>query len=280
MAAIKIAIIREEKLPRDTRTPITPSQAKDIIEKYPEVEIYCQSSDIRCYSDHEYLNNGIQVVEDISHCDIFLGVKEVKIESLVPGKTYLFFSHTIKKQPYNRGLLQKVIDKKIRLIDYECLVNEKGIRIIAFGRWAGIVGAYNALWTYGKKYDAYSLKRAFQCHNLNEVFDELAQNMLHRSFAIADDNMAIIFMPLLDKSWLYLAPYRFKQKENDEVSEVIWVNQTDFIKLVFGKQPQAMWRKVQAFLALHTTTHELISYLTRHYSQKKSIPIMMTPVTC
>ena len=173
MAAIKIAIIREEKLPRDTRTPITPSQAKDIIEKYPEVEIYCQSSDIRCYSDHEYLNNGIQVVEDISHCDIFLGVKEVKIESLVPGKTYLFFSHTIKKQPYNRGLLQKVIDKKIRLIDYECLVNEKGIRIIAFGRWAGIVGAYNALWTYGKKYDAYNLKRAFQCHNLNEVFDEL-----------------------------------------------------------------------------------------------------------
>ena len=173
MSSINIALIREEKVPHDTRTPITPRQARQIKETYPSINIFCQSSDIRCYSDDEYRNEGIELVKDVSHCDILLGVKEVKIESLIPGKTYLFFSHTIKKQPYNQELLKAIIDKKIRLIDYECLTNENGIRIIAFGRWAGIVGAYNALWTYGKKYSSYSIKRAFECNDLAELFAEL-----------------------------------------------------------------------------------------------------------
>ena len=173
MATMKIGIIREEKIPQDTRTPITPKQARQILENYPSVEIYCQSSDIRCYRDDEYKAESIKIVEDISHCDILLGVKEVRINNLIHDKTYLMFSHTIKKQPYNRQLLKSIIDKKIRLIDYECLVNEHGIRVIAFGRWAGIVGAYNAFWTYGVKYDAYFMKRAHQCHDLNELFSEL-----------------------------------------------------------------------------------------------------------
>ena len=173
MASINIALIREEKVPHDTRTPITPKQARRIKEAYPSVNIFCQSSDIRCYSDEEYRNEGIEIVTDVSHCNILLGVKEVKIEDLIPGKTYLFFSHTIKKQPYNRRLLKKIVEKKIRLIDYECLTNEKGIRVIAFGRWAGIVGVYNALWTYGEKYSSYSIKRAFKCKDLTELFAEL-----------------------------------------------------------------------------------------------------------
>ena len=104
MSSINIALIREEKVPHDTRTPITPKQARQIKETYPSVNIFCQSSDIRCYSDEEYQSEGIEIVTDVSHCNILLGVKEVKIEDLFRGKTYLFFSHTIKKQPYNREL--------------------------------------------------------------------------------------------------------------------------------------------------------------------------------
>lgn len=173
MTTIKIGIIREEKSPQDTRTPITPQQAKQIQETYPLVTIYCQSSKIRSFSDDEYRNAGIDIVEDVSACDILLGVKEVQIDKLIPEKTYLFFSHTIKKQPYNKKLLKSIVENKIRLIDYECLADENGIRVIAFGRWAGIVGAYNAFWTYGQKNKTFSIKRAYQCHDLNELFDEL-----------------------------------------------------------------------------------------------------------
>ena len=115
MKAQHIGIIKEEKIPQDTRTPITPIQARIIKETYPDINIYCQRSDTRCFTDDEYRQQGIEVVEDVHHCDILLGVKEVKIESLIPEKTYLFFSHTIKKQPYNQKLLKAIIDKKIRL---------------------------------------------------------------------------------------------------------------------------------------------------------------------
>ena len=168
-----IAIIKEEKIPQDTRTPITPVQARQIIERFSSIKLICQSSNIRCFTDDEYKKQGIEIVENVQEADILLGVKEVKIENLNPGKTYLFFSHTIKKQPYNRKLLQAVVERNVRLIDYECLTNEKGIRVIAFGRWAGIVGVYNAFWTYGQKYGEYSIKRAFECHDLNEIYVEL-----------------------------------------------------------------------------------------------------------
>lgn len=173
MPPINIAIIREEKFPQDTRTPITPEQARTINENYSSVQIVCQSSKIRCYSDEEYLDAGIEIRDDVSNSDMFFGVKEVKIASLIPEKTYFFFSHTIKKQPYNQLLLKKIVEKKIRLVDYECLTDQNGIRVIAFGRWAGIVGTYNALWTYGRKYGSFSMKRAFECNNLDELFEEL-----------------------------------------------------------------------------------------------------------
>ncbi len=173
MTTTKIAIIREEKLPTDTRTPLTPAQARSIMDSFPSVQVVCQRSENRCYSDEEYRNAGIEVVDHVEDCDILFGVKEVLVEKLIENKTYLFFSHTIKKQPYNRQLLKAIVDKKIRLIDYECLINEKGIRVIAFGRWAGIVGTYNALWTYGRKYRAFSMKRVYQCKDLQEVFNEL-----------------------------------------------------------------------------------------------------------
>ncbi len=173
MKKLKVGIIREGKHPVDSRTPLVPAQASALIQKYPDIDLVVQASDARCFTNEEFTNAGIQVVEDVSDCDILLGVKEAPIADLLPGKTYFFFSHTIKKQPHNKKLLREILSKNICLVDYECLVNEQNVRVIAFGWWAGIVGTYNAFWTFGKKYNLFEIKRAHQCHDLSELLSEL-----------------------------------------------------------------------------------------------------------
>ena len=173
MKKIRIALIREGKNPPDKRVPFSPQQAEEILQEYPEAEIWCQHSDIRCFRDSEYQALGIHVAEDISSCDIMMGIKEVPVNHLIPDKTYLFFSHTIKKQPYNRKLLQMILKKNIRLIDYETLRDSLGNRLVAFGRYAGIVGAYNGLWTYGKKHGLFQIRRACECFDINDLKIEL-----------------------------------------------------------------------------------------------------------
>lgn len=172
MAAVKIGIIKEGKVPVDRRVPLTPFQAKQVNERFENVEVVVQSSDIRCFTDEDYQNEGLTVVENVDDCDILLGVKEVPIPSLIDGKTYFFFSHTIKKQPYNQPLLQSFLDQKIRMIDYETLTDQAGKRIIAFGRWAGIVGAYNGIWTYGRRYNLFNIRRASDCFDLEDLKTE------------------------------------------------------------------------------------------------------------
>ncbi len=169
---MKIGLIREGKVPVDRRVAITPDQAKKFNHEHKNHQIVCQTSKIRCFSDDEYKKAGIDVVEDISDCDVLIGVKEVPLKELIPNKTYLFFSHTIKKQPYNRILLQEVLKKKITLIDYEKLYNENKARVVAFGRYAGIVGAYNALWTFGRRYNLYNIRRASDCFDLEDLKSE------------------------------------------------------------------------------------------------------------
>lgn len=169
---MKIGLIKEGKIPIDRRVALTPSQAQTAKLQFPDIEIVAQSSDIRCFSDDDYRNAGIEVVDHLDDCDFILGVKEVPIPNLLAEKTYFFFSHTIKKQPYNRNLLQEIIKKRIRLIDYETLTDETGKRIIAFGRWAGIVGAYNGIWTYGKRYNLFHLRRANECFDLKDLKTE------------------------------------------------------------------------------------------------------------
>ncbi len=173
MKSIKIGLLREEKNPPDTRVPLSPEQAAKVEQLFPHVRVYCQRSNIRCFLDEAYQAQGIELVDDVAHCDILLGVKEVPIDKLIPDKTYLFFSHTIKKQAYNRKLLQTILEKKIRLIDYERLTDSEGNRIVAFGRFAGIVGAYNGLMAYGERYGYYHLKRAYRCYNMAEMNAEL-----------------------------------------------------------------------------------------------------------
>ncbi len=148
---MRIGIIKEGKIPADTRVAIPPSICRKLKERFENLEIAVESSETRCFSDAEYLAEGIEVKDSVDDFDVLFGVKEVPIDQLIEDKTYLFFSHTIKKQPYNQKLMQAFLKKNIRLIDYECLKNSSGIRVIAFGRFAGIVGAHNGLYTWGKR---------------------------------------------------------------------------------------------------------------------------------
>ena len=173
MKKIKVAIIREGKVPHDKRSPFTPEQCKVILEQFPNVELVVQPSEWRSFKDGEYIAQGIGLQEDLSDCDILMGVKEVPKADLIPGKKYFFFSHTIKKQPHNRELLKTLLAKKIQTIDYECLVDKNENRIIGFGRFAGIVGAYNGIMAYGLKYNLFDLKPAQLCHDKKELFKEL-----------------------------------------------------------------------------------------------------------
>jgi alanine dehydrogenase len=170
---IKIGIIKEGKVPPDKRVPFTPLQTEEIQQRFAHVKVVVEKSDIRCFKDNEYTNVDTEISSDVSDCDILMGIKEVPIDKLVANKTYLFFSHTIKKQSYNKKLLQEILKKNIRLIDYEALKDRQGNRLVAFGRYAGIVGAYNGLWTYGKRYNAFSLRRAFECFDVNDLKLEL-----------------------------------------------------------------------------------------------------------
>ena len=169
---LSIGLIREGKTPPDKRVPLTPKKCVEAQADFPGLQIVVQSSPIRSYTDQEYRDLGLEVRDDLSACDVLMGVKEVPADQLIPGKTYLFFSHTVKKQPANRKLLQAALEKNITLIDYELLTNEQGERIVAFGRYAGIVGAYNGLLTYGRKHGLYHLKPAHECVDMDDMQEE------------------------------------------------------------------------------------------------------------
>jgi saccharopine dehydrogenase (NAD+, L-lysine forming) len=164
-----IALIRERKNPPDNRVALTPIQCIALKNRYPTIEIIVEKSNTRCFSDEAYEEVGIETCSDILSADILLGIKEIPKEYLTPQKTYLFFSHTIKKQPYNQLMLKDIIAKNIELIDYEALKWETGQRVLGFGRYAGIVGAYNGFLTLGKKTGAFDLKPAWQSIDFAEI---------------------------------------------------------------------------------------------------------------
>ncbi len=157
---MKFGLIRERKNPPDHRVVLSPGACQKVLSKFPKAEIRVESSPVRVFSDAEYQEAGIPVVLNMQDSDVLLGVKEVPIEALIPGKKYFFFSHTIKKQPYNRELLRAVLRKNIELYDHEVLTNPRGQRLVAFGRYAGIVGAYNGFRAFGLKHRSFTLPKA------------------------------------------------------------------------------------------------------------------------
>ena len=185
---MKIGVLKEEKVPADKRVPLTPKQCRLLLDTYPDIEISVKSSPIRCFSDAMYIAEGIDVVDDLNDCDVLIGVKEVPKESLIANKTYLYFSHTIKEQFYNRELLLKMIELNINMVDYEVLRNKQGKRLLGFGRYAGIVGAYNGFLTYGLKSGKYNLKEAHKCEDRIEMESELSKIKLSNEKIIVTGN--------------------------------------------------------------------------------------------
>ena len=180
---INIGLIREGKIPADNRVALTPAQCKWIQKNASDIRIHVQSSTSRCFSDKEYTMAGVNVREDLNNCEILLGIKEVPADQLIPGKTYLFFSHTRKKQEHNKKMFRSIIEKKITLIDFECLEHDDGTRIIGFGFFAGIVGAHNGMMAYGNRTGAFKLERVFRQRSFREL--------IHTYFGLMIPNVKI-----------------------------------------------------------------------------------------
>jgi alanine dehydrogenase len=181
---LTIGLIKEGKVPHDNRVPLTPAQCKWLQKNFSEIRIIAESAQHRCFSDLEYIHAGIDVKEDLSECDVLMGIKEVPIENLIEHKTYLFFSHTKKKQPFNRSLFHAMMQKKITLIDYECLEHDDGQRIIGFGFFAGIVGAHNGMMCYGKRTASFNLSRVYEVKDYRDL--------IHTYFGVKLPNIRIV----------------------------------------------------------------------------------------
>jgi alanine dehydrogenase len=175
---MKFGLLKERKSPPDRRVVFSPDELLHLQTTFPEVVLSVESSDIRVFSDEQYQSLGFAVVEDVSHCDVLFGVKEVPVDALIPHKKYFFFSHTIKKQPYNRRLLQAVLENNIELYDHETIVDVNQQRLIGFGRYAGIVGAYNGIRAFGIKYDLFTLAKAETLKSQEDLITRLKRQIL------------------------------------------------------------------------------------------------------
>ena len=178
IVTMHFGIIRERKNPPDRRVVLSPRACQKVVENHKQAQITVESSPVRVFTDEEYQKAGIAVASTVAGCDILLGVKEVPVEALIPNKKYFFFSHTIKKQPYNRKLLRAVLENNIELYDHEVITNTKGIRLVAFGRYAGIVGAYNGFRAYGLKTNLFQLPKAEDIAHQQALIAELKKLQL------------------------------------------------------------------------------------------------------
>ncbi|MBS1920887.1 MAG: alanine dehydrogenase [Bacteroidetes bacterium] len=181
---IRIGLIKEGKIPADNRVALTPAQCKWIHKNSDSVKVLAQSSPQRCFTDKEYQMAGVEITDNLNDCNIILGIKEVPVEQLISGKTYLFFSHTRKKQPRNRQMLQTILERRITLIDYECLEHEDGERIIGFGFFAGVVGAHNGMMAYGIRTGTFNLERVYKQRSFREL--------IHTYFGLKLPRMKIV----------------------------------------------------------------------------------------
>jgi alanine dehydrogenase len=145
-----IGIRREDINKWERRTPLIPSHARELVADHP-LDIRIQPSEVRVFTDEDYRLSGIPVTEDLGPCPVIVGLKEIPIERLVRGKTYVFFSHTAKGQSYNMPMLKRMMELGCTLIDYEKMVDEKGRRVLYFGNFAGHAGMIDTLWALGRR---------------------------------------------------------------------------------------------------------------------------------
>lgn len=144
-----LGILKETKNRFERRVPLIPEELKQLIAEGIEVRV--ERSPNRAFEDHEFEAVGCVMVDDATDCRFIMGVKEVKTSQVKPGQTVMCFSHTIKGQSHNMPLLQHFIDVGASLVDYEVVVDDQGVRQVAFGRYAGLAGAHETLWTLGHR---------------------------------------------------------------------------------------------------------------------------------
>lgn len=219
---MKIGLIKETKNPPDRRVAITPEICAEIVKNFNDVTIYVEPSDIRAFTDDEYKAQQIPVVNDMRQCDVLVGIKEVAIANLMPNKTYMFFSHTAKLQPHNRLLLKKCAELNITLIDYEYLTDDHNVRLIAFGRWAGIVGAYNSILTYGLKHHLFELKRAYECFDHEEMFQQIEHVKLPRVKILLTGGGRVAHGAIETLSHLHIKEVSAEDYLNKEFNEAVY----------------------------------------------------------
>ena len=262
MTIKKIGLLREGKVPPDKRVALSPQHAKQFVDTYPEIDLVVQPSPIRCFPDEDYEKLGIKLQEDLSDCDVLIGVKEVNVEDLIPNKTYLFFSHTYKKQPYNKKLLRAILDKNISLIDYEMLTDSFHRRLIGFGRYAGVVGAYNGFLTWGKKFTSFQLKPAHECFDRAEMEQEYSKINLPDDFKLVitgSGRVANGAMEVIDAVGLKkVSPDEFKNKSfNEPVYTKLGVS--DYYALDSGEEMD-----VQKFYQDPSNSHSVFPEYAKH----------------
>jgi saccharopine dehydrogenase (NAD+, L-lysine-forming) len=278
---MKIGLIKEGKIPKDERAPLSPEQCKEIIQSYPEIQLVVQRSPIRRFRDKEYEECGVELVDTVDDCDVILGVKEVPILELISDKIYLFFSHTIKQQKHNRDLLKALLSKNITMIDYECLTNNLGFRLIGFGRFAGIVGCYNTFYAYGKRVKTFDLKRAYMCKDRTEMDIELNKIKLPNDFKLVmtgDGRVANGSLEILEK--LKIKRVNVSEFLNEAFNEPVYVqlscgdyNQRidggDFVLDQFFKDPKPYLSTFEKF------TKVAHVYISTHFWHSES-PLIFT----
>ena len=177
-----IGIRREDKNKWERRVPLIPEHVKDFKKKY-DISTVIQPSEIRVYTDDEYKKSGADVKEDLSECSVVFAVKEIPIHLFRKNTAYVFFSHTIKGQDYNMPMLQEMMDLGCTLIDYEKIVNERGFRLVFFGKYAGLAGMIDTLWAYGQRLKSQGINSPFSqikktvdyTHHLPEIKQHLQQ---------------------------------------------------------------------------------------------------------
>lgn len=272
---MKIGIIRERKSPPDFRVPLAPAQCALLIKAYPHLSMVAESYPERCFPDEEYKKNGIPVVNELNDCNVILGVKEVPVDALIENKTYLFFSHTIKKQEHNRKLLQAILKKNIRLIDYECLKYPNNGRVVGFGRYAGIVGAYNAFRGWGERTGTFRLKPAHLCFDRKELEDELKQVtlapikiLLTGAGKVGNGAKEILdYLSILEVSWQDFISQSYQEAVYTQVEFPVYNRRKDgtaFTEKDFFSQPELFESDFGKFLP-HTDL-----YIAGHFWSAKS----------
>jgi saccharopine dehydrogenase (NAD+, L-lysine forming) len=230
---MKIGIIREGRIPPDRRVPFTPEQCCTIHNTFPDLEVVVQPSPVRCFTNSEYAEAGIKLQESLADCDVLMGIKKVPLHELIPGKTYIFFSHTVKKQMHNRDLLREIVREKIQLVDYELLTDSSGQRIIGFGRFAGLVGAYNALRAYGLRHHLFHIPPACSFPSLVAMKEQVVTIPLPgvRIAVTGTGRVGSGVMELLDELKIRLTkPDEFLLSGNPGEPVVVQLNPDDYTR--------------------------------------------------